>query len=206
MPLIQSPSKKAFQKNVETEMKEHPMKKDQDLAIAYSIKKKNAKKMAYGGAAEDTNEPAVPMRKPDDYRRPEDAYMAKDWSGEPELDDDASLSMGPAEDEFMSKRAAPALADGGEMEDRDTIAQIMHKRRMRAEAMADGGMVDLNKNSEESLNDEDQYSFRAGLKEQYDDSQLSPQPTDSNELGDDIDSDDHDMVSRIRSKMKSRRM
>ena len=51
MPLVQSPSKKAFQKNVKTEMEANPDKKDraQNLAIAYSIQRKNRKKMAEGG-------------------------------------------------------------------------------------------------------------------------------------------------------------
>jgi len=51
MPLIQSASKKAFQKNVETEMKANPGKKNrsQNLAIAYSVQRKNRKKMADGG-------------------------------------------------------------------------------------------------------------------------------------------------------------
>jgi hypothetical protein len=49
MPLIQSPSKKAFQKNVKTEMEANPSKKDraQNLAIAYGVQRKNRK--AKGG-------------------------------------------------------------------------------------------------------------------------------------------------------------
>ena len=46
MPLIHSKSKKAFKKNVETEMK-HGKPQDQSLAIAYNMKKK--KKYAKGG-------------------------------------------------------------------------------------------------------------------------------------------------------------
>lgn len=50
MPLIHSKSKKAFKENVETEMKAHPDKRAQDLAIAYSVKRKaGKKKMAEGG-------------------------------------------------------------------------------------------------------------------------------------------------------------
>jgi hypothetical protein len=52
MPLIQSKSKKALKKNIETEMKANPDSKDraQNLAIAYSVQRKNAaKKMARGG-------------------------------------------------------------------------------------------------------------------------------------------------------------
>lgn len=50
MPLIRSQSKKAFKDNIETEMKAHPEKKDQNLAIAYSIQRQaKRKKMASGG-------------------------------------------------------------------------------------------------------------------------------------------------------------
>lgn len=48
MPLMKSGSKKAFKHNVEVEMAAHPDKRAQDLAIAYSLKRK-AKKMAAGG-------------------------------------------------------------------------------------------------------------------------------------------------------------
>ena len=54
MPLIESGSKKAFKKNVETEMKANPGKSNmsKNLAIAYSTKRANMKKpqkMAQGG-------------------------------------------------------------------------------------------------------------------------------------------------------------
>lgn len=48
MPLIHSKSKKAFKENVETEMHAGKPQK-QALAIAYEMKRKNAKKMAKGG-------------------------------------------------------------------------------------------------------------------------------------------------------------
>lgn len=51
MPLIQSKSKKALEHNIEVEMKAHPSKKkrDQNLAIAFSVQRKNKKKYANGG-------------------------------------------------------------------------------------------------------------------------------------------------------------
>ena len=64
MPLIQSKSKKAFKKNVETEMDANPGKENraQNLAIAYSIKRKNSKKMAQGGRVEvDAKSESRPM-------------------------------------------------------------------------------------------------------------------------------------------------
>lgn len=59
MPLIKSASKRALNKNIETEMTENPSPKDraQNLAIAYSMQRRNKgakKKMAQGGGvAED---------------------------------------------------------------------------------------------------------------------------------------------------------
>jgi hypothetical protein len=81
--------------------------------------------------------------------------------------------------------------------------QIMRKR------MASGGEVDLEHNSEESLNDEDQMSFKAGLKEQYDLRQLKKQPSDSNEHADSREADeenehDESIVSAIRRKSKKK--
>jgi hypothetical protein len=48
MPLIQSKSKRAFEKNIEAEM-DSGKPKNQALAIAYDIKRKNKKKYAQGG-------------------------------------------------------------------------------------------------------------------------------------------------------------
>lgn len=126
----------------------------------------------------------------------------------------------PSEDEFMASK----FSQGGEVDEPDSTDQpepeeeeekhasitaaIMAKKRKN---MADGGMVDLEANSEESPNMEDQYSFDAIKKEQYDDSQLSKQPKDSNESGDDredSEENDHDkgITSAIRKRMKSKRM
>jgi hypothetical protein len=118
----------------------------------------------------------------------------------------------------------PKLAESRkEPEEEGSMAkEIMGKRKVRkdgeiggADSMfdfphyADGGEVDLEANSEEDLNNEDQMSFKAGLKEQYDLRQLSKQPRDSNEMGDDREADEeneHDdsTVGAIRRKMKKR--
>lgn len=77
MPLIQSKSKKAFEKNVKTEMDAHPEadKRAQNLAIAYSIKRKNAKKkMASGGAVENDFK-SEGMANADSASTPEDMAM-----------------------------------------------------------------------------------------------------------------------------------
>jgi hypothetical protein len=85
----------------------------------------------------------------------------------------------------------------------DSIADsIIRKRKM----MAEGGQVDLEANSREDKNNEDDMSHEALLKEQYDDSQLSPQPRDSNEHGHELsDEDAHSMVEAIRRKLRAKR-
>lgn len=147
------------------------------LAVAYDVQRKNKKKkMAKGGMVPGAEDDMEPA-----------LPMAK-----PD-------NMRLPEDEIM----ADHFAHGGEVEDHySSIADaILAKKRKK---MADGGMVDLEANSEEGANMADEQNEDALLKEQYDDSQLSAQPMDSNEHGDDIESDKHDMVSRIRSKMKKR--
>lgn len=100
-------------------------------------------------------------------------------------------------------------AHGGEIEDHyDSIADhVMAKMRAK---YAEGGMVDLNANSEEAPNYAYMDNHDAYMKEQYDLDQLSPQPEDSNEKGDSREDDsenehDADVVSAIRRKMKSKR-
>ena len=144
-----------------------------------------------------------------------------------EEDDD---QMRPAMDDYMSGHEQ-MLAEGGmahemdmqpepeeEMEHHDSLASAVMARMKKASQhsnssidhemyMADGGMVDLqDNNGDEQPNHEDDYSYDAIRKKTYfDDSQLGPQPMDSNEHGDEHEmesSDPHDMISKIRSKMK----
>lgn len=72
----------------------------------------------------------------------------------------------------------------------------------------DSDQADLKRNAEEDANMEDRSSFNAMRKENYSESEgLSQldQPSDSNEHGHEIDSDKHDMIDMIRSKMKRQR-
>jgi len=69
MPLMKKSSKKAFKHNVEAEM--HAGKpQNQALAIAYSVKRKNAKKMAKGGQ--------VPQSAAQDEKRPMPDQVSND--------------------------------------------------------------------------------------------------------------------------------
>lgn len=200
MPLIQGKSKKSFEKNVKAEMDAGKPQK-QSLAIAFSVQRKNKpKKMAYGGMARDTQEPAVPMKKADDMRLPKEDYMGDKAYGGPDPErkpDDKRLP----EDEYM----ADHFAKGG-MADADehysSIADAILAKKKHAKAYADGGMVDLEHNSEEEPNQYYGMDEDAAKKEMYDDDQLMDQPEDSNEHGDEIDSDKHDMVDAIRKKIK----
>lgn len=114
-------------------------------------------------------------------------------------DDEDEREMGmlhaKAQPDSYSKDGIIRYAEGGSVVD-----SIMRKRKM----MADGGEVDLqDSNGDEHLNLEDQLSYQAARKKTYyDNSQISKQPEDSNEHGDDIDSDEHDMISSIRRKMR----
>lgn len=103
MPLIKSSSKKAFQKNVETEMAANPekSKRSQNLAIAYSIQRKNkGKKYAKGGMIDDQ---AATERRPMPSELDRDAKMVgrnssnhslpeSSWTDEPEIRDAQSPS------------------------------------------------------------------------------------------------------------------
>lgn len=131
--------------------------------------------------------------------------------------------MAPPEDEFM----AGHFADGGEVEEErhNSIAAAIMARRDRmhdeidsgahdldhAVKMAEGGEVDLSQNADEEPNHEDQMSFEALKKENYNESEgldKLDQPRDSNLKGDSREEDEenkHDMVSSIRSKMNAKR-
>jgi len=73
----------------------------------------------------------------------------------------------------------------------------------------DSDQADLSRNHDEDANEEDQLSFNALRKENYNSSNLDVEnPSDSGEMGDSEESDSenrHDMISSIRRKMKSKR-
>lgn len=105
----------------------------------------------------------------------------------------------------------PKWAEGGEIggpeeeiEHAASIAAgIMAKRRL----MADGGEVDSSENADEEPNHADEDNFEALKKENYSESEglgALDSPEDSNEHGDEIEHDHHDMVSAIKAKLKRR--
>lgn len=174
--------------------------------------------------SKDWSEGSAPARKPDDERLPKDEYMAghfaKGGPVNPKLqqahaahrpmhpmdlmDDDERASS--IADAIMEKRHR--MAEGG-IAGETLGTKIGYPGSPKPKAYADGGMVDLERNSEEEGSTPyDTMNAEAGMKEQYDDSQLSPDPMDSNETGDsreDESENEHDMISKIRSKMRAKR-
>jgi len=152
-----------------------------------------------GGAVAESGHPysrnlGTPAKKPDDHRLPEHEYMGENGSyGEPppRKPDDSRPPM----ERYM----ADHFAEGGLVE---SIAEAVMRK------MAEGGQVDLEHHSEEEPNQYYDMNEDTANEEQYDLSQLSKQPEDSNQKGDDEDdeeSDKHGMVSAIRSKMKAKK-
>lgn len=164
------------------------MEKKPSLAIAFSVQKRG-KKMAKGGmvkGAEATQEPAVPMAKPDNSR--------------------------PAKDDYMGDNAHTGAPISGYPIDEESIVDAILSKRRADIMMAQGGEVpgqgDIDGESGQAPYDE--LNSMAYKKELYDDSQLSRQPMDGDQHGD-TDGDYTDegpaksLVERIRARMKTRR-
>lgn len=216
MPLIKSKSKKAFKKNVETEMDAGKPQK-QSLAIAYSMKKRAKKKMAQGGmindaesmkSAEQDNQMSPAAKKPNFTSPAMAEYMADKFAKGGMINEDESMSS--AEQDM--EPSMPSQEDNDAADHYSSIADaILAKKRAARQNLAEGGMVDLDANSEEATADHGlEFNEAANLKEQYDDSQLESQPMDSNEDGDSHEEDSENMddasiVSSIRKRMKAKR-
>ncbi len=187
-------------------------------------------KMMYEGgavseqAAEEDMHPSLsPLDGLDDEMGPsEDEYMAghfasggsvrsgsstMDYNEGGEIDDSLSHEQNMEhEDSIASAIMAKKYARGGEI--LEDSPDIHSHGSMDSD---DSSQVDLSRNADEDANEEDQASFDALRKENYSESdglrQLD-QPMDSNRHGDmreEDESDPHDKVSRIMSKMNQRR-
>lgn len=220
MPLIKGKSQKAFSRNMETEMNAGKPKK-QSLAIAYSVQRRSkGKKMALGGAVEGPEHDKEqlnelqhndPMHIEAEYGRresPEEivrdtmpnrkAYAKGGMVYEDEMEHERAVREMAAEHEDVM------LAQGGKV--RLPVEEPFHSISdaiMSRKRFADGGMVDIEENAEES--GQTPYAPMNGdayKKELYDVDQYDGQPMDSNEMGDDIDEDEHDHIDMIRRKMR----
>lgn len=140
---MKSKSKKAFNKNVESEM--HAGKpQDQSLAIAYGIQKqaKKKKKMALGGAVEEESHskpiynrnPGTPAKKPDDSRLPESDYMSKNWS-------EGSAPARKPDDQRLPESETMS-GSMKEPEDHQMLASYHEEQANMHRMMAAGGMVE----------------------------------------------------------------
>ena len=106
----------------------------------------------------------------------------------------------------MPKAAEADIAPSDMMSDEERASSVADAIMRKRKKMADGGMVDLDSASEEvARSPYDDTNAETGDKESYDLDQLSEQPMGSNEHGDDIEADKHDMVSAIRAKLKAKR-
>lgn len=189
------------------------------------------KPYAKGGMAEygdrleyDALEHPAHLEEDDDQMSPsEDEFMANHFAEGGTASNPASRLDAGYGKVIMKARGGQVSPDD-EIQDEDhssVAAAIMAKRKM----MAEGGDVigshdsiftfpkasqaDLSRNADEDANEEDQLSFNALRKENYDESDALDQldqPEDSNlKHVEPADEDDHDRVSAIRKRMKMRR-
>lgn len=178
MPLIKKPSKSAFKKNVETEMDANPGKDNRAQNLA----------IAYSVQRRAKKKPPVKMAEGgiagwqrDPHRDPTD------------IEDDRATSTTPA----------------------SVVDAIMRKRMQDQHMMAEGGMLEDDSEDQhgethdtEDPNEFNDLNLEAAGKELYDENQLSPQPTDSNETGDSEEMSEEnkqDMISMIRRKMRMKK-
>lgn len=201
--------------NAKTEPKASPQEVVHDAKEIDQVSKQPATKkpkiqmLAAGGMVSSS---VVKPKRLDAYGRPLPEELHQIESMPPRKYEGMSTSKRPPEDEYMDDEMQPQFAEGGRVNSIDEqalekhasiAAAIMAKRKM----MAEGGQVDIDENAEEQPNSFYKQNEDAALKENYDsDMDDVSQPMDSNLHGDDIDSDDHDMISQIRRKMSKKRV
>ena len=185
---------------------EQPPKGDNEMDAdksGPSVPALKMKKMAKGGHVslemgkmpeEDGEEHPAGLEEDDDQMRPSmSEYMASKFAeggmADEEMEDEKHASIAAA---IMAKKARQMEMESGSA-DED-----------HAEMYAEGGQVDLEKNNAEEEPNQYYGKNQAALKENYDQDMWSADdPMDSNEHGHDLpDEDAHDMVSKIRAKIK----
>lgn len=194
MPLLKSSSKKALKKNIATEIEAHPDKKDraQDLAIAFSVQRRNRKpKMASGGSVPDPK--ASPAPKPED-----DSALA---TGMKSISDAFKFKGGMIdsmdEDEDMQDLSMMSVSD-----------RIRHKMAMGGMVEHDDGEADVMSNGapQPRIFDERNHEM---MDENYDqDIMDASYPSESEMSKEENESllKENTVANRIRMKMKSKRM
>lgn len=195
-----------------------PKQDDEEDAISErpDIPSLHMKKMANGGVvsleeAAKTNEPAVPARKPDDKRLPQDEYTADHFAKGGMADSYSDQPREEAEEEHHASIAAAIMAKKARqsqlISDSDIDEQINLYEGGQVEG-SDESQADIMSNGAEHPNAYYGHN-EAILKENYDsDMDGVDQPSDSNEHGDsreEASENDQSLVSRIRSRMAVKR-
>lgn len=189
--------------SIERSMAKDRMSEARDVAqsnldATRSMPKPKLQRLAQGGMAHST---VIKAKMLDKYGNPIEEIP-------PEKTPGMSEDRGPSEEEYDSE---DMYAEGGEIDSMEepqpeeeddhhaSIAAAIMARRDRKK-YAEGGVVENNnKEQDNQYNDDDE----AALKENFDsDMEDVEQPEDTNEHGDDLDSDEHDMISKIRSKLR----
>lgn len=159
MPLMHGKSKKAFEKNIKTEIK-HGKPQKQALAIAYDVQRRSKpkKKMAEGGRVESESEnPAVKSLQDAFGIKPEKKYMGGKIAGEHDSDPmhgerpSAGLSAEEAERLAAERQRYGKGGMIGEQHPRgESLEKHTHKaghamiddeEMMRKRRMAQGGFI-----------------------------------------------------------------
>lgn len=231
MPLFHG--KKNIGKNIETEQAAGKPHK-QAIAIALAVSRRKPKKMADGGKVTDEQPKTLgetigypgskPAPKPSDAPKkemykdggkvhnmtapaPKASPMPKHekdiFEDEDYKESDMRASEQPQEHPATQIIEEPyeehRMAHGGSVADHILAKHIMKK-------MAEGGQVDLEDNAEElGQTPYDGMNSDAFDEPNYDIDQLEHDPEDSNEHGDEIPHDIHDMVSEIMRRMKAKK-
>lgn len=206
MPLFKN--KKSIGRNIETEESAGKPHK-QALAIALSISRQNKKKMYDGGEVLDADSTGSDSKAMLRGEKPMGSSEISFHDEKMSRIDDAASERDEHMLDSKPRRHASELRAASGMPKADGYARGGIAKAIRTKKMmAEGGEVDLqDSNGDEHLNLEDQLSYDAARKDTYYDlDQMSSQPEDSNEHGDELsDADAHDMISSIRRKMKSGR-
>lgn len=189
------------------------MKKDQSLAIAYGVQSKNKKKkkMAEGGEVKDDHsQNAKALEDAGQMDMQSAPALAAIAQRRKKMAEGGEVSESDDQKSIGKRINYPGMAEGGEVEASDlmndderagSIADAIMRKRAKNSSQVD---IELNAQEDQSPNF-DERNEDAAMKENYDEDLMSvSQPMDSNEHGHDIDSDKHDMISRIRSKIKAR--
>lgn len=230
MPLIKSRSKKALQKNIETEIHSGKDPK-QAVAIGYAVRK--AARKYEGGEMKKSPkkhpkmmESSVIKSNPrdegnlSDYRSKHSSLSQDEHSKKASEIESGKEGMSKKYQENMDtlisyhkNEAKPKMAEGGEVDSMDQpepeaeqehhasiAAAIMAKRKM----MADGGPVEENNEEQPmELNDLNEAALKENMNSDFMD---MDQPEDSNMMGhEEEDQHDRSMISAIRRRMMSRR-